>query len=222
MLSTKSSLAIAAIILALVSAVFATGLLFIDWLEWQVSILDRGAGYTIDVRAEKFKTSRYVDDTDVLGHVAIVYSPTGQCVWGKTKIVSSLDDQQKEKIAILMIESSIVGSYLLLVLAVLNLIYRKWKRFYPVSLFLFVLTVMIPTASSYLGYKSSGDQISVPPLFDPNCQMDLLLNIRFITINPLATILTTANIIVTLVTIILLLLGWRSGKTAIALCSTSF
>lgn len=198
-------------VLALLGAIIASRLLLINWLEWQISIEDKGSGYKIVMLTNKINTSNMLEDINFPSHIAKIYSSNGECWWGEIKLEASPDDRLKEKWLLRMFNLGIIASCILVFLSCVNLVRQWWKKYLTKILFLMGTSVAFFVLSRFLGPK-----VSIDPDFskmDFDCRFDLILNANLISINPQAIVLVAVSILLGLIALVLLIRTWSHSAS---------
>ncbi len=204
----QSSLVVKAFVLALTSATIASILLFVNWLQWQVSIQNLGSGYDIDIVSKTFNTSRTYSETDILSLVAKISTSRGECWWGDITTEASDTDRLSEKTFLRMFYICTVVSYVIMFLTLLNLVYWRWKRYFTLTLVGLAGFAGIFMVIRFLSPKS-GLHLVVPPQTDFDCHFNIILNISSVSVTPIAGILLSASIILSMMSAIMALSFWR-------------
>jgi len=193
-------------VLAVISVIVASRLLSVSWLQWQISIEDKGGGYKIEMPTDKIHTSIMLVDINFPSYIAKIYSSNGECWWGDIKLEISANDRLKEKRLLRMFNLGIVLSFILVFLSFINLVQQWWRRHLPKILFLLGTSVVFFLLSRFLEPK-----VSIDPDFskmDFICRFDLILNANLISINPQAIVLLTVSILLGLAAVVLMIRTW--------------
>ncbi len=190
-------------VLALIGAIVASRLLLINWLQWQISIVDKGSGYRIEMPIDKLNTSNMLEKINFPSHIAKIYSSNGECWWGEIKLEISPADRLKEKWILQMFNLGTISSCVIVFLSFINLVQLWWKKHLTKILILLGALTTFFIMSRFLGPK-----VSIDPDFskmDFDCRFDLILNANLISINPQAIIALTVSILLGLAAVVLLI-----------------
>ena len=196
--------------LALLGAIVASMLLFTNWLQWQISIEDKGRGYNIEMLADKLNTSERLEDINFPSHIAKIYSSNGECWWGEIKLDVSADDLLKEKWLLRLFNWGLVSSWIVLFWSFINLVRSWWKKHLTKILMLLATSAVLLVLSRFLGPK-----VSIDPDFskmDFNCRFDLIVNTNLILINHQAMAFLAIGVVLAVVAAILLIRTWSGSK----------
>ena len=204
------SLSVFSFSLALLSAIIASRLLYINWFQWQVSIKDQGSGYEIEMISNKVTTSKMLEDINFPSHIAKIYSPNGECWWGNINLEISASDRLKEKWSSRILYFGIFASYIIGFLSFISLVCQWWKKYLNSILFLMGVSLTLLILSRLLGPRTSVD-----PDFsamDFYCRFDLVLNANMVSINPQAIALIVFSALLGLIAVFILIREWSIQK----------